>query len=218
LVEHFELIVFGLLVSVAGLVLLSYTLNVPYPIFLVLGGLFLGFVPSIPQLELEPELVLLIFLPPLLYSAAFFSSLRELQANLRPIELLSIGLVVLTMVVVARVAHWAVGLSWPVTFVLGAIISPTDPVAATATAERLGVPRRIVTVLEGESLINDGTGLVLYRTALEVAMGEAFSLLDVGLRFVGNVVVGIAIGLAVGPLRHPPERRRESSEGCRRLR
>ena len=200
MVEHFELIVFGLLVSVAGLVLLSYTLNVPYPIFLVLGGLALGFVPGIPKLELEPELVLLIFLPPLLYSAAFFSSLRELQANLRPIGLLSIGLVVLTMVVVAGVAHWAVGLSWPVAFVLGAIISPTDPVAATATAERLGVPRRIVTVLEGESLINDGTGLVLYRTALGVAMGEAFSFLDVGVRFVGNVVGGIAIGLAVGVL------------------
>ena len=91
------------------------------------------------------------------------------------------------------------GLSWPVAFVLGAIISPTDPVAATATAERLGIPRRIVTVLEGESLINDGTGLVLYRTALGVVMGEAFSFLDLGLRFVGSVV-GIAIGLAVGVL------------------
>jgi NhaP-type Na+/H+ or K+/H+ antiporter len=97
LVEHFELIVLGLLVSVAGLVLLSYTLNVPYPIFLVLGALILGFVPSIPRLELEQELVLLIFLPPLLYSVAFFSSLRELQANLRPIGLLSVGLVVLIL-------------------------------------------------------------------------------------------------------------------------
>lgn len=97
MVEHFEPIVLGLLVSVAGLVLLSYTLNVPYPIFLVLGALILGFVPSIPRLELEQELVLLIFLPPLLYSVAFFSSLRELQANLRPIGLLSVGLVVLIL-------------------------------------------------------------------------------------------------------------------------
>jgi len=118
----------------------------------------------------------------------------------RPIGLLSVGQVVLTRVVVGGVAHWVVGLSWPVAFVLEAIISPTDPVAAMATAERLGVPRRIVTGFEGESLTNDGTGLVLYRTVLGVAMGEAFSFLDVGLRFVGNVVAGIAIGLAVGVL------------------
>src|SRR5829696_3346079 len=129
--EHFALVVFGLLVAVAGLVLLSDVFAVPYPIFLVLGGLSLGFVPGMPELELEPDLVLLIFLPPLLYSAAFFSSLRDLKANIRPIGLLSVGLVALTTVVVAGVAHWIVGLSWPVAFVLGAIVSPTDPVAAT---------------------------------------------------------------------------------------
>ena len=152
-----------------------------------------------PELELEPDLVLMIFLPPLLYSAAFFPSLRDLRANIRPIGLLSVGLVALTAVVVAGVAHWVVGLSWPVAFVLGAIVSPTDPVAATAIAERLGVPRRIVTVLEGESLINDGSALVLYQTARAVAVGRvAFSFMELGLRFVVGVVVGVAIGLLVG--------------------
>ncbi|MDP8925543.1 MAG: cation:proton antiporter [Actinomycetota bacterium] len=197
--EHLALVVFGLLVAVAGLVLLSDVFDVPYPIFLVLGGLALGFVPGMPELELEPDLVLLIFLPPLLYSAAFFSSLRDLRANIRPIGLLSVGLVALTAVVVAGVAHWVVGLSWPVAFVLGAIVSPTDPVTATAIAERLGVPRRIVTVLEGESLINDGSALVLYQTARAVAVGRlAFSFLELGLRFVVGVVAGVAIGLLVG--------------------
>jgi monovalent cation/hydrogen antiporter len=197
--EHFELIVFGLLVAVAGLVLLSDVLEVPYPIFLVLGGLVLGFIPGVPEVELAPELVLLIFLPPLLYVAAFFSSLRDLRANIRPIGLLSVGLVALTTVIVAGVAHWVIGLSWPEAFVLGAIVSPTDPVAATAIAERLGVPRRIVTVLEGESLINDGTALVLYQTAVRVVMfGAAFSLLELGLRFVVGVALGVAIGLLAG--------------------
>ncbi len=197
--EHFELVVFGLLVAVAGLVLLSDVLEVPYPIFLVLGGLALGFIPGVPEIELAPELVLLIFLPPLLYVSAFFSSLRDLKANIRPIGLLSVGLVALTTVVVAGVAHFVVGLSWPVAFVLGAIVSPTDPVAATAIAERLGVPRRIVTVLEGESLINDGTALVLYQMAVRVVMfGAAFSLLELGLRFVVGVAVGVAIGLLAG--------------------
>ena len=199
--EHLELVVFGLLVAVAGLVLLANATKVPYPIFLVVGGLALGFVPGVPKIELAPELVLLIFLP-LLYVSAFFSSPRDLRANIRPIGLLSVGLVVLTTIVVAGVAHWAVGLSWPVALVLGAVVSPTDPVAATTIAERLGVPRRIVRVLEGESLINDGTALVLYQTAVRVAGGGvAFSLLELGalgLRLVVSVVVGVAIGLLVG--------------------
>ena len=202
--EHLELIVFGLLVAVAGLVLLANITNVPYPIFLVIGGLALGFVPGIPRIELAPELVLLIFLPPLLYVSAFFSSPRDLRANVRPIGLLSVGLVALTTLVVAGVAHWAMGFSWPVAFVLGAVVSPTDPVAATAIAERLGVPRRIVTVVEGESLVNDGTALVLYQTAVRVTVGgAAFSLLELGalgLHLVVGVAVGVAIGLLVGYL------------------
>ena len=196
--EHLELVVLGLLVAVAGLVLLANVLKVPYPILLVIGGLALGFVPGLPEVELEPNLVLLIFLPPLLYSTAFFSSLRDLRANIRPIGLLSVGLVALTTVVVAGVARWAVGLPWAAAFVLGAIVSPTDPVAATAIAERLRVPRRIVNVLEGESLINDGTALVLYQVAVIAVVEGYFSFVETGLRFVFGILVGVAIGLAVG--------------------
>ena len=213
--EHLELIVFGLLVAVAGLVVLANVTNVPYPIFLVIGGLALGFVPGVPEVELAPELVLLIFLPPLLYVSAFFSSPRDLRANARPIGLLSVGLVALTTLVVAGAAHWVMGFSWPVAFVLGAIVSPTDPVAATAIAQRLGVPRRIVTILEGESLVNDGTALVLYQTAVRVASwGVAFSLLELGvlgLRLVVGVAVGVAVGLLIGYIIVGVRRRIEDS-------
>ncbi len=135
---HLELWVLGLLVAVAGLVMLSNFLRVPYPVLLVIGGLALGLVPIVPNIELPPDLILLIFLPPLLYSAAFFSSPRDLRANLRPIASLSIALVLLTTVTVAVVAHAVIGLPWAAAFVLGAIVSPTDPVAATALAGRLG--------------------------------------------------------------------------------
>src|SRR5215208_2701587 len=173
---HLELWVLGLLAAVAGLVMLSNRLGVPYPVFLVLGGLALGLVPIVPEIGLPPDLVLLIFLPPLLYSAAFFSSPRDLKSNLRPIASLSIGLVLLTTITVALVAHLLVGLPWAAAFVLGAIVSPIDPVAATAIAGRLGAPRRIVTILEGESLINDGTALVLYSVAVSAVVTGTFSL------------------------------------------
>jgi NhaP-type Na+/H+ or K+/H+ antiporter len=165
--EHLELVIFSLLVAVAGFVVLSGVLKVPYPILLVVGGLALSLLPGLPTLELPPDLVLMIFLPPLLYSAAFFSSPRDLRANFRPIAFLSVGLVLLTTVTVALVGHAVIGLPWPIALVLGVIVSPTDPVAVSATAQRFGLPRRVVTILEGESLVNDGTALVLYRTAVE---------------------------------------------------
>jgi Na+/H+ antiporter len=196
--EHLELIIFGLLVAVAGFVLLSHILRVPYPIFLVVGGLALSLVPGLPSIELPPDLVLLIFLPPLLYSAAFFSSPYDLKANLAPIALLSIGLVLLTSVTVAVVAHIAIGLSWPAAFVLGVVVSPTDPVAFMAIAERLGMPRRILTILEGESLINDGTALVLYRAAVAAVVTGSFSILESGVSFVLSSIGGAVIGLSVG--------------------
>src|SRR5215203_846841 len=195
---HLELWVLGLLAAVAGLVMLSNRLGVPYPVFLVLGGLALGLVPIVPEIGLPPDLVLLIFLPPLLYSAAFFSSPRDLKANLRPIASLSIGLVLLTTITLALVAHLLVGLPWAAAFVLGAIVSPTDPVAATAIAGRLGAPRRIVTILEGESLINDGTALVLYSVAVSAVVTGTFSLPHAVLEFVLYGVGGTAIGLVVG--------------------
>ncbi len=195
---HLELWVLGLLAAVAGLVMLSNRLGVPYPVFLVLGGLALGLIPIVPEIGLPPDLILLIFLPPLLYSAAFFSSPRDLRANLRPIASLSIGLVLLTTVTVAVVAHLVVGLPWAAGFVLGAIVSPTDPVAATAIVGRLGAPRQIVTILEGESLINDGTALVLYSVAVSAVVTGTFSLPDAGLEFVLYGTGGTAIGLVVG--------------------
>jgi CPA1 family monovalent cation:H+ antiporter len=139
-----------------------------------------------------------IFLPPLLYSAAFFTSPRDLKANLRPIALLSIGLVLFTAGTVAVVAHTVIRLSWPAAFVLGVVVSPTDPLAATAIANRLRIPRRIITILEGESLINDGTALTLYRTAVTAVVAGTFSFFDAGLEFVRSGVGGVAIGLLVG--------------------
>ena len=173
--------------------------RIPYPILLVLGGLALGFVPGMPDVELPPDLVLVGILPPLLYGAAFFTSLRDLRANWRPVGMLAVGLVLLTMVIVAVVAHAVVpDLTWGSAFVLGAIVSPTDPIAATAIMERLGAPRRIVNIIEGESLINDGTALVAYRFAVAAVVSGSFSLWQAGLEFVLNVVGGVVVGLGVG--------------------
>src|SRR5688572_16389217 len=195
--EHVEIIVAALFVSAAGLNVLARWLSVPYPIPLVLGGLALGLLPGMPDIELEPDLVLLIFLPPLLYSAAFFSDLRALRDDVRAISMLSIGLVLATTGVVAVLGHEVIGLTWPMAFALGAIVSPTDPVAATAIMRRLGAPRRLVNVIEGESLVNDATALVAYRVAVGAAVGGSFSVVDAGLEFVGGALGGIAIGLAV---------------------
>jgi monovalent cation/hydrogen antiporter len=196
--ENLEVFLVALFVSVSLLNALASWLNVPYPIVLVVGGLALALVPGVPTVELEPDLVLTIFLPPLLYSAAFFSDLRALRQDVRAISVTAIGLVILTAVAVAVAAHQVIGMSWPMAFALGAIVSPTDPVAATALMRRVGAPRRIVNVIEGESLINDAAALVLYRTAVAAAVGGSFSLFDASLEFVGAAVGGIAIGLAVG--------------------
>ena len=155
------LVALTLILAVATMLAIAPALRVPYPILLVLGGLAIGVVPGMPQFDLDPELVFFGVLPPLLYSSAFFTSLRELRSNVRPIGLLALGLVLATTVGVAVVAHAFIdGLSWPSAFVLGAIVSPTDPLAASSIARRFGVPARLVTIVEGESLVNDGTGLV----------------------------------------------------------
>jgi Na+/H+ antiporter len=196
---HEQLILLALLLAVAALLALAPALRIPYPILLVLGGLALGFVPGIPTLQLPPDLVLIAILPPLLYSSAFFTSLRELRANVRPIGLLAIGLVLTTMVAVAAVAHALVNdMSWTAAFVLGAVVAPTDPIAATAIMRRLGVPRRTVSIVEGESLVNDGTALVLYRVAVTAAVAGTFSIWDASWRLLWSIVGGVAIGLVVG--------------------
>jgi len=155
-------IVIALIAAVLALATVARRLLIPYPIFLVLGGLVIGLVPNVPIVRLDPDLVFLVFLPPVLFSAAYFTSLRDFRANLRPISLLAIGLVLATTGVVAVVARFVMpGLSWPAAVALGAIVSPPDAVAASAIARRLGIPFRAVTVLEGESLINDAAALVL---------------------------------------------------------
>ncbi len=194
-------VIFLLLAAVAALATLANRIRVPYPILLVVSGLALAFVPPdvLPRYRLDPEVVFVLFLPPLLFSSAYFTSWRDFRRNLRPISLLAVGLVLFTVAGVAAVAHYVVGLDWPAAFVLGAIVSPTDAIAPTAIAQRLGVPRRIVTLLEGESLVNDATGIVAYRIAAGVAAGAAaFSIWGACLQFVIGAVVGVAVGLEAG--------------------
>lgn len=187
-----------LLIVVAALAILARKVALPYPVLLVIGGLALGFVPGLPRVQLEPDMVFLFLLPPLLYPAAVSTSWRDFRGNLIPILLLAIGLVLLTTVAVAVVAHALTGLPWAAAFVLGAIISPPDAVAATAITSRLRVPRRIVTVLEGESLVNDATALVAYRFAVAAMMSGSFSLSQAIGRFVLVALGGLLLGMAVG--------------------
>ena len=194
-----SLALLAILAVVALLLVAAERTSIPYPILLVVGGLGLGFIPGIPEFQLPPDLVLVAVLPPLLYGAAFFTSLRDLRENAFAITLLAIGLVLSTMVIVAVVAHELIpGLSWGVAFVLGAVVSPTDPTAATAIAERLGLPRRLVALIEGESLVNDGTALVAYKFAVIAVVSGSFSMSEAAGSFALNVVGGIAVGLGVG--------------------
>jgi CPA1 family monovalent cation:H+ antiporter len=197
-VHDAEVFLAGLFVLVAGLNALAQRLSIPYPIVLVLGGLVVGVIPGLPDITLNPDLVLVIFLPPLLYSAGVFAELHSLRTSLRPILLLSIVLVLVTTVVVAVVAHEVMGLSWALAFALGAIVSPTDPTAASAIMRSLGAPRNIVNVVEGESLINDASALVVYRVAVSAAVGGSFSASHAALELVGAALGGVAIGVVVG--------------------
>jgi monovalent cation/hydrogen antiporter len=190
-----------LLIGVLVFMAIARRLTIPYPIFLVVGGLALSFVPRMPVVHLDPDLVFLVFLPPVLWAAAYFTSLRDFRFNLRMITLLAVGLVIVTTAAVAAVARALVpGMSWPVAFALGAIVSPPDAVAATAIARKLNLPHRIVTVLEGESLVNDATALVLFRAAVMAAMTGSFFVGATVLQFVIAAVGGVAVGLLVGAL------------------
>jgi len=202
-VHEIESLIF-LLAAAALLAQLARVLKTPYPILLVLGGLVMGFVPGLPDIEISPEVIFVAFLPPLLNSAAFFSSPLDLRAQLRPIVMLAVGLVLATMGAVAVIAHFLIGLPWAAAFVLGAILAPTDPVAAEANFSRLGVPERVGTVVGGESLVNDGTGLVAFRVAVAVVVSGAFSLWGAGLSFLltsgGGLLVGLIFARIVLPL------------------
>ena len=196
-----ELLIAGLLVAVAGLSVLARRLSVPYPIVLVIGGALFGFIPGLPEVKLDPEVVLVVFLPPLVYGASVYANFNDFRANLRTLTLSTVGLVLATMCAVAWAAHALIpGLPWAAAFVLGAIVSPTDPLAAAAIMRRLDAPRRLVSTIEGEGLFNDVTALVAYRVAVAAVVAGGFSLASAGLRFVLGAAGGVAIGLAVGAI------------------
>jgi Na+/H+ antiporter len=188
-----------ILVAIAVLYALAVRVAVPYPTLFVLGGLLLAFIPGLPRIHLEPDLVLLVFLPPLLFIAAIETNFRELRENFAPITRLAFGLVAFTVAVVAVVAQALVpSMGWAAAITLGAIVAPTDALAATSVFRRLGMPRVITALVEGEALFNDATALIIYRTGVAVAAGGAFALATSSAQLVVAIVGGIAIGLAVG--------------------
>ncbi len=196
---HQAEIVVLLLALVAALVVVAQKLDLPYPVVLVLAGLGLSFVPRLPAVQLNPDIVFYFFLPALIYPAALFTSWRDFRRNLRPILLLAIGLVLVTMVTVAGVAHAIIpSLPWAAAFALGAIVSPPDAIAATAIIRRLSVPHRIETILEGESLVNDATALVALQFAVVALMTGHFSMGAAAGRFIFVAAGGIAFGFFVG--------------------
>jgi len=193
-----EVVLFLLLCSVA-LGWVARRLNFPYPIALVIGGAALGFVPELPQLPFDPQFILVLVLPPILYQTALLTSWRDFKANIGPISLLAVGLVIATTLAVGAALRFVVpDIPWAAAFVLGAIVSPPDAVAATAIMTRLNVPRRVVTILEGESLVNDASGLVLYKFAVAAVLTGAFSFLDASAQFVGVAIGGVIIGVLLG--------------------
>ena len=194
-------IVILLFVAVLALTTVARHILIPYPILLVVGGLVLAMVPGLPVIRLDPDLVFLVFLPPILWAAAYFTSWRDFRANLRPITLLAVGLVLVTTAAVALIAHTLLpGLGWAGAIALGAIVSPPDAVAATTIARRLNLPHRVVTILEGESLVNDATALVLYRAAIAAAVSGTFVLSETLVQFLLAGTIGVIIGVMVGAL------------------
>ncbi|MVN77473.1 Na+/H+ antiporter [Hymenobacter sp. HMF4947] len=196
--RNIELLVF-ILVIVTALARLADRVRLPYPILLVLAGMGLGMVPGLPPVVLAPDLVFFVFLPPLLYASAWNTSWPDFKAARRPIVLLALGCVLFSTTLVAVVAHFLLpGFGWATAFVLGAIVSPPDAVAAAAATAGLALPKRVTTILEGESLVNDATGLIAYRYAVAAVLTGQFGLWQAGAQLVWVAVAGIAIGLAVG--------------------
>src|SRR5207253_6148623 len=173
----------------------------PSPIALVIGGALLGFVPRLPQLQFDPQFLLVLVLPPILYQAALLTSWHEFKANIRPIGLLAIGLVIATTLAVGATLKLLIpDIPWSAAFVLGAIVSPPDVAAATSILSRLNIPRNVVTVLEGESLVNDASGLVIYKFAVAAVLTGAFSLWEASIQFVAVAAGGVVIGFLMGLL------------------
>ncbi|GHO46864.1 Na+/H+ antiporter [Ktedonospora formicarum] len=191
--------ILALLAVMLILVAIAHKLGIPEPILLVTGGLAISLVPGLPRVTLEPDIVFVLFLPPIIQLSAYDTSMRDFRTNLRSIGLMAIGLVLASMIAVAVIAHMLIpSLPWPAAFVLGAIVAPPDAVAASSIAKRFRLPRIIVTVLEGESLLNDATSLVAYRTAVVAVVTGAFSMWQAGGEFLLSSLGGIAIGIAGG--------------------
>jgi monovalent cation/hydrogen antiporter len=196
--ENVDIIVI-LLFGVAFLGVLSKRFNFPLPIVLVLSGIVISLIPGLPVISLKPDIIFLIFLPPLLYEAAWNTSWRDFKAAIRPIGLASIGLVFFTTAAVAFATHIIIpGIPWPVAFLLGAIVSPSDAVAATSLTKGLGLHPRLIAIVEGESLVNDASGLIAYRYALTAISAGSFVFWEAGLNFLWVSVIGIGLGLAIG--------------------
>src|ERR1700693_4853333 len=187
-----------LLVVVGAVAVLAARLQIPSAILLVLTGVALALVPGLPTVRLAPEFVLLLVLPPVIYSSSVAMSWREFRFNLRPISMLAVGCVVFTTLATAAVTHWFLGLAWPVGFIIGAIVSPPDAVAPLSIARRMQLPRRILVILEGEGLANDATALILYRFAVAAVSAGVFSLGQAAGTFAAIVAGEIIWGIGVG--------------------
>lgn len=193
------LVIMSLMIGVSGI---ADKIKLPAPVLLLLVGMGVGFMPAMPDIELNPEIVMLLFLPPLLYDAAFNISFKDFKTNIHTINTLAVGLVFITTVGIAVVAHYLIpGMSWPLAFVLGAILSATDAVAAIGITKGLGLPHKTVAILEGESLVNDASALIAYRFAIAAVTGIAFVWWKASLQFLlvlgGGFLVGIVAGVVL---------------------
>jgi CPA1 family monovalent cation:H+ antiporter len=194
-------LVLGLFVVIVALAYLARRVGVAYPILLVVGGLILGYLPGLPTIALDPDIVFLLLLPPILFGAGFTTPIRDFKANIRPIVLLAVGLVLFSTVVVGVMVNLLVPtMGVAAAFALGAIVAPPDAVAATAIFRQIGAPRRVVTILEGESLFNDATALIAYRFAVAAAVTGTFSAAEAGFAFVYAAIGGVLVGVVVGVL------------------
>ena len=196
--ENYTVVLFILAIMI-GLSAMADRIKLPYPIILIVAGIAMGFIPSLPPMEINPEIIFLLFLPPLLYDAAFNISFQEFKTNINTIGTLSITLVFLTTIGIAAVAYFLIpGMTWPIAFVLGAILSATDAVAAMSITKGLGLSHKTNTILEGESLVNDASALVAYRFAVAAVTGTSFVFWKASLEFVlllgGGFIVGFAMG------------------------
>jgi len=198
--ENYSIVIFIMAIMI-GLSALADRIRLPYPVLLITAGIIIGFIPNMPEVEINPEVIFLIFLPPLLYDAAFNISYKDFRTHLNTISTLAVGLVFLTATGIALIAHYLIpGMSWPLAFVLGAILSATDAVAAIGITKGLDLSHKTATILEGESLINDASALVAYRFAVAAVTGATFVLWEASLTFLILMAGGFLVGFIMSKL------------------